>query len=245
MMRIEGACFNCNNNMAVDEILDETMVEYLNVCDDCYKEIFTNVANSGSEVFLEWTEEMYGEEKAIGLVAEIFGETSLHYLLGDDYMSRKRKDRKDEKMVTMFTYGILKYPNNIQREGGQNIIENCTLSGHKMYLYNSSFPITHMSNNSNDVVYGTLFEVPESQVLYSYDYTEGYDPKRHASQNMYNRIEVEVVTPVGEKKLAQFYYCNQRMFREDLVAKNYIPTGNFDDRHLAQSYGAKKYRKQK
>jgi gamma-glutamylcyclotransferase (GGCT)/AIG2-like uncharacterized protein YtfP len=237
MFKVEGQCANCEN-MAVDEILDETMVEYVSVCDECFKEVFTNVANSGACDFLEWAEEMYGQDKAIGLTREIFGDSAIYDLIGDDYMSKKRKG--NEKMITMFTYGILKYPRNIQREGGINIVENCTLSGHKMYLYNSSFPITHMSNNPKDVIYGTLFQVPESQVLYSYDFTEGYDPKAHPSRNMYNRIEVEVETPTGEKVKAQFYYCNQRMFREDLVTRNYIPTGNFDDRHLAQSYGTKK-----
>jgi gamma-glutamylcyclotransferase (GGCT)/AIG2-like uncharacterized protein YtfP len=153
-----------------------------------------------------------------------------------------KKKRANEKMVTMFTYGILKYPHNIQREGGINIIENSTLRGHKMHLYNSSFPITRMTNNNDDVIYGTLFEVPESQVLYSYDYTEGYDSKRHPSQNMYNRIEVEVETPTGEKKKAQFYYANQRMFADDINPRTLIPTGNFDDRRLAKSYGQIKRR---
>lgn len=236
--KIEGQCAFCEN-MSSGEILDENMMEYVDVCDNCYKDVFTQVADNGAQYFFEWAEEMYGEEKAIKFTTDIFGEKALYYIFGDDMMGK----RKDEKMVTMFTYGILKYPHNIQREGGKNIIENSTLKGHKMYLYNSSFPITRMTNNENDVVYGTLFEVPESQVLYSYDFTEGYNPKNHSSQNMYNRIEVEVETPTGEIKLAQFYYCNQRMFADDLVNKNYIPTGNFDDRRLAQSYGARKYRK--
>jgi gamma-glutamylcyclotransferase (GGCT)/AIG2-like uncharacterized protein YtfP len=239
MFKVEGQCINCEN-MAVDEILDETMVEYVTVCDECFKDVFTNVTNSGADVFLEWAEEMYGTDKAIGLTREIFGDSAVYYLVGDDYMSKKRKNREDEKMVTMFTYGILKYPNNIKREGGINIIENSILRGHKMHLYNSSFPITRMTNNTNDVIYGTLFEVPESQVLYSYDFTEGYNPKAHPSQNMYNRIEVEIETPTGEKKLAQFYYANQRQFAEHLNKRTLIPTGNFNDRHLAQSFNWKR-----
>src|SRR5206468_12365849 len=126
--------------------------------------------------------EMYRKKKTNGLTSDIFGQQELYYIIEDGDMSKK-KQRKDEKMVTMFTYGILKYPNNINREGGTNIIENSTLKGHKMYLYNSSFPVTRMTNNPNDVIYGTLFEVPESQVLYSYDYTEGYNPKEHPSKN--------------------------------------------------------------
>jgi gamma-glutamylcyclotransferase (GGCT)/AIG2-like uncharacterized protein YtfP len=238
--KIEGQCAFCEN-MANGEILDENCLEYVEVCDDCFTQVFKDVADNGAQYFHEWAEEMFGSEKACKLTGDIFGQQALYYIIGDDDMSKKK--RKNERMIPMFTYGILKYPHNIAREGGINIIENCTLKGHKMYLYNSSFPITRMTNNPKDVIYGTLFEVPESQVLYSYDYTEGYNPKAHPSQNMYNRIEVEVQTPTGETKLAQFYYCNQHMFAEDLIVKNYIPTGNFDDRQLAKSYGLRKNRK--
>lgn len=241
--RLEGQCSMCEN-MATCEILDETMVEYLSVCDDCYKEVFENVANSGADDFLEWAEEMYGTDKAVNLTREIFGDYAINYLVGDDNMSNKKK-RKDERMVTLWTYGILKWKHNIEREGGTNIVENATISGHKIFLYNNSFPITTMTGNPKDIVYGTLFEVPESQVLYSYDFTEGYNPKAHPSQNMYNRIEVEVSKPNGEKVMAQMYYANQRMFAEDINKNNLIPTGNFDDKHLAKSYGKKKYRYKK
>jgi gamma-glutamylcyclotransferase (GGCT)/AIG2-like uncharacterized protein YtfP len=235
--KIEGQCVACEN-MAVDEVLDETMVEYLSVCDDCYKEVFINVANSGEQYFFEWAEEMYGTEKAVGLTSEIFGQEST-IRLGVEDMGKKRKRKENERMITMFTYGILKYPYNIKREGGINIVENSFIRGHKMHLYASSFPITRMTNDDTDFVYGTLFEVPESQVLYSYDFTEGYNPKAHPSMNMYNRIEVEVVKPNGEIVIANMYYANQRQFAQHLNNNTWIPTGNFDDRQMAKSYKRK------
>jgi gamma-glutamylcyclotransferase (GGCT)/AIG2-like uncharacterized protein YtfP len=234
MFRIEGQCEYCEN-MAVQEILHDNLIDYVNVCDDCFKKIFIDVANNGVDDFYLWASEMYGDIKAIGLCKEIYGENALARIKGN-------VEVKDE-MITMWTYGILKYPHNIEREGGINIVENSFIRGHKMYLYNNSFPITKMTNNDKDIVYGTLFEIPLSQVLYSYDITEGYNPNRHPSENMYNRIEVDVTTPSGEIKKAQMYYANQRIFASDINKNNWIPTGNFDDRHLAKSYGKRKYRK--
>jgi hypothetical protein len=228
-------CVMCDNN-ATGVILDECAVEYLDVCDDCYKEVFVNVANSGAEIFYEWAEEMFGMEKAYGLTKDIFGIGALSRVGYKEVASA----RADEPYITLFTYGILSYPDNIRREGGTDIVENATISGHEIYLYNGSFPITKMTNNPEHKVYGTLFKVPESQVLYSYDITEGYEPDRHPSQNMYNRIEVDVTTPEGEVVQAQMYYANQRMFAQDIKPSNKIPTGSFKDRHLAKSWGKRK-----
>jgi gamma-glutamylcyclotransferase (GGCT)/AIG2-like uncharacterized protein YtfP len=217
--KIENQCISCDN-MATGEILDFYMIDTLNVCDDCFKDTFTEVANEGKEYFYEWASEYYGEEKANYLCELVFG-------------SGVEEDEKE--LVTMFTYGILKYPYNIKRERGVDIIENATVSGQVMHLYNNSFPITRMTGNENDVVYGTLFKVPRSTVA-QYDYIEGYDSRRDERDNMYNRIIVDVKTPTGEIIQANMYYANQRMFARDLVKHTHIPTGNFDDRALAKSY---------
>lgn len=225
MTKVYGECVMCDN-MATSIILDECAIDYLDVCNDCYKEVFINVANSGEDVFYEWAVEMYGEEKAYRFTNEVFG----------------RKFKEDEEYVSLFTYGILKYPQNIQREGGINIVENATVKGHKIYLYNNSFPITKMTGNNNDVVYGTVFDVPMSMITEHYDIVEGCNPKAHPSTNMYNRIEVDVILPDGSTKKAQMYYANdnRRMFGGEYNSNNLIPTGNFDDRHLAKSYNQKR-----
>lgn len=229
--KIEGQCVNCEN-MAVEEVLDINCYDYVSVCEDCFKVIFVDVVNQGIETFFEWASDSYGEVKAFGLCKEIYGESALASL------TRSEGSEDDMKMVTIVTYGILKYRKNIEREGGNNIVENCIVSGHVMHLYNNSYPITRMTNNPNDKIYGTLFDVPSYIVKNQYDFIEGYNPKEHPSRNMYNRIEVEVTTPSGEKKLAQMYYANQQMFARDLTKHTCIPTGNFDDKHLAKSYSS-------
>ncbi|WP_124118522.1 gamma-glutamylcyclotransferase family protein [Paenibacillus xylanexedens] len=134
-------------------------------------------------------------------------------------------------MVPMFTYGILKYPENIVAEGGINIIENTMVKGHVMYAYNGkSFPITRVTNNPNDVIYGTYFEVYEQMVTAGYDVIEGYDPLKPPHLNMYNRDLVEVIFPNGEKKQANMYIANKLMFNDSLIPEYEIVTGNFDDR---------------
>src|SRR5579875_1949553 len=217
-MKLEGQCTYCEN-MATIEVLDADMYDYVNVCEDCYKNIFKEVADQGVQVFYDWAEEMFGYRKALGLCEEIFGESALAKIWWDEEI-------EDGEMVTMFTYGILKYPRNIEFEGGRNVIENCTVKEHKMYLYNNSFPITKMTGNENDIIYGTLFDIPAYVILNQYDLIEGYDPRRHPSKNMYNRIKVEVMIPNGEKKTAQMYYANQEWFKEHLNEDNWIPTGN-------------------
>ncbi len=135
------------------------------------------------------------------------------------------------KMVPMFTYGILKYPENITIEGGINIIENAMIKGHKMYAYRGySFPVTQVTGNESDVVYGTYFEIYEQMVTEGYDAVEGYSPSNPPHLNMYNRRMVEVILPSGEKKMANMYIANEGMFGESLIPDYNIITGNFDDR---------------
>lgn len=219
MNRIENQCVMCDK-MATGEILDLYMIDMLDVCDDCYKEVFQEVANEGKEYFHEWAVEMFDYDRANSLTAMIYGSTV---------------ETEPEETIMMFTYGILKYRHNLEREGALSIVENCTVKGHKMHLYNCSFPITRKTND-NDVIYGTLFEIPKSVVLYNYDFIEGYDSTRPAIENMYNREEVEVITPSGEVVKAQMYFANPYQFEGYLNNYTLIPTGNFDDKHLSQSY---------
>jgi gamma-glutamylcyclotransferase (GGCT)/AIG2-like uncharacterized protein YtfP len=73
-------------------------------------------------------------------------------------------------------------------------------------------------------------------LLHQYDFIEGYNPKAHPSMNMYNRIEVEVTTPTGEKKKAQMYMANSGHFKGWYNKNTIIKSGNFDDRHTALSW---------
>jgi hypothetical protein len=223
--KIENECIACDS-MATTEILDLFMVDMLEVCDECYKDVFQEVANEGKEYFYEWALEMYADESKADYLTEM--------IYGSSIDREQREDRNDTMM--MFTYGILKYSKNLKREGAITIVENATIKGHKIHLYGASFPITSKSGNDNDIVYGTLFEIPKYVVLSNYDYVEGYRPSRPAHENMYNREEVEVIKPNGEKITAQMYYANQQQFSDSINNYTLIPSGNFDDKHLAQSY---------
>jgi hypothetical protein len=204
---------NCSGKS--EYITYHDIMGWVNVCEVCYDEIFYSKVKEGSQSFLRWAITVYGDVKGKEIVSSVFGEI----------------EEMEEDYITMFTYGILKQPRNIKREGGINIVENCTVSGHKMFLYNGSFPITKFTENENDVIYGTLFDVPAYVVTTSYDFTEGYNPHRPAINNMYNRETVKVTNPNGEIVEAQMYVCNQVMFHKNLaMVENYIVTGNFDDR---------------
>jgi gamma-glutamylcyclotransferase (GGCT)/AIG2-like uncharacterized protein YtfP len=223
--KIENQCTMCDN-MANGEILDLFMIDMMEVCDDCYKEVFQEVANEGKSYFFEWATEMFGDTgKVEYLTNMIYGEGSADEMKAD----------RSETMM-MFTYGILKWRHNLEREGAITIVENSTIKGHKIHLYGNSFPITRKTGNDNDIVYGTLFEIPKYVVLSNYDIVESYSPHRKPEDNMYNREEIEVTTPNGEVVMAQMYYANQEQFARHLTPFTEIPTGNFDDKHLAQSF---------
>jgi gamma-glutamylcyclotransferase (GGCT)/AIG2-like uncharacterized protein YtfP len=219
-----------------DTILDANMANFIDVCEQCFIDTLTEVADEGKNYFYDWGMMMYGsEEKTMKLLNIMFNSE-------DEYAY---EPEEVEGTMWMFTYGILKYPHNLEREGALQIIENSTITGHSIHLYNNSFPVTKKTGNKNDIVYGTLFEIPKSMVLGSYDYIEGYRPGRPESENMYNRENVEVTTPSGEKVTAEMYYANQRMFARDITAYTHIPTGNFDDKQLAMSFRPPTYSKKK
>lgn len=226
MSKVYGQCDLCDN-VATGEILDSYMIEKLNVCDDCFKEVFLDVSDEGKDYFYAWASEMYGRERANYLTESIYGSS----------VDEEDEFIDDGETMTMFTYGILKYRDNLEREGATNIVENSIIKGHKIHLYSNSFPITQKTDNENDIVYGTLFEIPKYYVLSNYDYIEGYNPNRPAHNNMYNREVVQVTKPNGEVVEAEMYYANQIQFEHHLNDFTHIPTGNFDDKHLAKSFG--------
>lgn len=225
MNKVYGQCMACEN-MANSQILDFYMVDMIDVCDDCYKDVFGEVANEGKEYFHMWATEMYEDEEKVDYLTELIYGSSVDREIAED----------NGETMLMFTYGILKYRHNLEREGAKNIVENSTISGHKIYLYNNSFPITKKTGNNEDIVYGTLFEIPKYVVLTSYDYTEGFIPSRPAHENMYNREVVKVTKPNGEVVEAEMYYANQVQFSSHFNDFTHLPTGNFDDKHLAKSY---------
>jgi gamma-glutamylcyclotransferase (GGCT)/AIG2-like uncharacterized protein YtfP len=226
MTGTKNRCEWCGTPENLTKILGFEMTYSMEVCKACYEDIFTDVANEGKAYFYQWATKMYGNPDRVNyLVDGVFGEGA-----GDEI------SKESKETMWLFTFGILKYPYNITREGGFHIVENSTVKGQVMHLYAASFPITRITDNDEDVIYGTLFEVPKSQVLYSYDGIEGYDPNRPADVNMYNRIEVEVTKPDGTTQMAQMYYANQRQFSGYLNEMTIIPTGNFDDKRKAKSY---------
>lgn len=215
-------CEDCNVREAEYTIFDHINNQYDVLCHQCYDTRFYDIADEGIGYFMDWALANYGKEYAWNIAYQLYGHDKVN-----EYKSTV--GLAGEEMITMFTYGILKYPDNIKREGGENIVENCTVAGHKMYLYNFSFPVTEQTGSNGDKIYGTLFQVPKSQVLYSYDATEGYDPRQPKYKNMYNREVVKVKKPNGEIVDANMYIANPIWFRKEFTVENYIPTGNFDD----------------
>jgi hypothetical protein len=141
------------------------------------------------------------------------------------------------EMVPMFTYGILKYVENIEAEGGVNIIPNAYVKSQIMYATGGrGFPVTKLTENESDKVYGTYFEIPLHIVVNSYDYTEGYNPDASPEYNMYNRMMIDVYLPDGTVKQANQYIANADWFVDSMVPEFQIMTGNYDDKetHLRQ-----------
>lgn len=133
--------------------------------------------------------------------------------------------------MKLFTYGTLKYPENLKRDGATNIIENTFVRGYKMYVHGtfSLFPITKNTGNPRDVIYGTLSDVPDNVITTTYDSIEGYSPNRSRKENMYNRLKTIVHTPDGEQIEAYMYVTNERYFKDTYKPQNLVPSGNFDD----------------
>lgn len=143
--------------------------------------------------------------------------------------------------MKLFTYGTLKDPVQLKKDGATNIIENACVSGYKMYLFRNSFPVTYFTGMDNDVIYGTLFDIPLIVVLTHYDPIEGYNLNRSPKENMYNRRWVKVETPDRKEVDAQMYVANEEWFNRTYIPANLIKSGNFDDRlNLSFDYVAEK-----
>jgi len=186
-------------------------------CKDHFWYFLQEEVKKGMDSFIDFALTNFGEEVTRTLVETYFEESG---------MKKLNEVLSNVDMVTMFTYGILKYPNKIKRDGGVDIVENCTVTGQKMFLYYLGYPITQVTGNENDVIYGTLFKIPK-QTLVQYDRIEGYSPKRPPYANLYNREEVKVKTPTGEIVDAQMYIASPAQFSGEYNVP--IPSGNFDD----------------
>lgn len=222
-------CDDCNiktGKKNTFEFIDE--YEELYLCQKCHDIRFEKKVSEGIEVFYYWADYSYGKDVAEKLAKNIFGEVEMNNFLISAWKNA------NNSMITMFTYGILKYPHNITREGGIDIVENCIVKGHEMYLHAGAFPITKVTDNENQSIFGTLFKVPAHVVHHSYDHTEGYSPRRSKEQNMYNREEVDVITPDGTIIKANMYIANPLFFTRSYGKDNLLPTGNFDDRPKAK-----------
>lgn len=206
----------CENKRDFRIIIDKNQFV---VCEDHFYTLLQREVDRGEESFIEFAIINFGEQAA---------EIAEQFFTG---AGEKVKEKIAGSMVTMFTYGILKYPNNILADGGSNIIENCYVTNQRMYLYNNSFPITSRSRWIADRVYGTLFQIPEHILLHQYDRIEGYDSDRPKYENMYNRETVKVYKPNGEMVEAQMYIANPAMFAGHYTPQNMVKTGNFD--HVA------------
>lgn len=223
-------CALCNENEGIKSILYGN--SYYKVCPNCFNELFKGIVEKGIEKFVDWSVKMYEYQDAYTLCIRHFG-----------YENTREAFKALDKPIAMFTYGILKYPYNIESEGGLNIVEDSIVKGHNMYATSGkSFPVTKVTGNNADIVYGTYFEVPLWVVLSSYDVTEGYSPSNDPSNNMYNRTLVDVTLPNGEVKQANMYIANESWFTESMIPEFQIMTGNYDDKatHMRQILDAKK-----
>lgn len=192
------------------------------LCDTCFNSKLKSYVSEGIKAFVSVLYQNLEEEHVIVIANQIFDPKDVAAEL-DEY----------KKMVPMFTYGILKYPSNIEYDGGINIVENAIVKGHVMYATSrgTGFPVTKVTGSEHNIVYGTYFEIPRHVVEFSYDLTEGYSPLNHPSMNMYNREMVEVTLPNGEKKDANMYIANNRGFKETMIPELQIMTGNYDDKY--------------
>ncbi|MBU7584251.1 MAG: gamma-glutamylcyclotransferase [Nostoc sp. TH1S01] len=65
----------------------------------------------------------------------------------------------------------------------------------KLFALPMGYPAITSGQNQ---VYGYLLSFSEPKVLQALDYLEDYQPNRPISENLYNRLKIEVYTPQGE-----------------------------------------------
>jgi hypothetical protein len=216
---MEEICNNCRIEEAVTTF--EKGNYHINVCNNCFEIFIGEVIALGVDGFIRWGfRSSYDDESVINYSYDVFGKESTDKAL-----------LALDELLPMFTFGILKYPHNIEEEGGINIVENSTLSGYIMYATNgTNFPVTEFTGLDSDIIYGTYFEVPAHVVFGSYDAIEGYDPNNNPEYNMYNRKLVSVKLPSGEIKEANKYIANPSYFIRSMIPEYQIMTGNYDDK---------------
>jgi hypothetical protein len=217
---------NCQIKDCTQESTKGTLwnARYIRVCEDHYGAIFNYYHNKGVSAFYGWMLQMFGGDvdRANATVEQIFGD-------GEEI---QKQLIRPGSYLPMFTFGILKYPENIEYQGGINIVENATVKGHVMYATSGrGFPVTQITGNPDDAISGTYFEMPVDVVLGDFDITEGYSPYTDPSENMYNRNIVQVTLPNGQIKDANMYIANPEWFKTDMIEDYRIRTGNYDDRH--------------
>jgi gamma-glutamylcyclotransferase (GGCT)/AIG2-like uncharacterized protein YtfP len=210
----------CNGARDMRIVLDGE--QYI-VCADHFNTFIGMEVEKGEESFIDFAIDNFSDQAPI--IAERIFEGAYD----------KAVKRMAGELVQMFTYGILKYPSNIESDGGVGIVENCTVSGHEMFLYNGSFPITRETEQTYLTVKGTLFSIPQ-HTLRSYDRIEGYVSSRPEWENMYNRKTVQVRKPNGEVVEAQMYIANPAFFSGHYNVPNMILSGNFDDARTRNKY---------
>lgn len=195
---------------------------YFRVCKTHALDIEQHYVDQGPAIFSAWAMQSIGDiDKAREVATEYFGEDAV-----------SKYFQFEDTMIQMFTYGILKHPNNILADGGIDIVENAMVRGHKMYATGGKgFPVTEVTGNPEDVIYGTLFTVSAKKVITDYDLTEGYSGYVPKEKNMYNREAVQVIHPLTQDIYeAQMYIANPVLFKDDMIQDYWITTGNYDDK---------------
>jgi hypothetical protein len=181
-------------------------------------------ARKGATSFINFLTANYEPDAVRSIALQVYDEVEVDAIL-----------ESMKELVPMFTYGILKYPANIANDGGVNIVEMSKVKGHVIYATGkgTGFPVTKVTGNESNIVFGTYFEIPRHVVEHSYDITEGYHPNNPAENNMYNRTLVDVILPNGEVKQANMYIANADWFTESMLPEFEITTGNYDDKSWA------------
>lgn len=223
-------CSYCKEE-ALGSVRNEFDVK-VSVCYDHLEKIIDNMAYTTDEfTFFEWAKNNFKDSTVKSMMDSYYGSGIYEEVTTGT-----------KEYVWLFAFGILKRPASLKGDGAIEVIENCTISNRKMYLYNNSFPITSKSNSERDVIYGTLAKIPLNTLLYHYDVIEGYDSKAPASRNMYNRIKLDVNTPDGQTIEANMYEANPSFFDGWYHENTHIKTGNYDDMHTVPTMRYKKYK---
>ena len=130
------------------------------------------------------------------------------------------------KKYNVFVYGTLLEKDN----DFNNLLErmcdfsiDATYNG-KMYSLMDKYPVVIPSLNSDDIVYGKIYELSNELVLDILDMYENYDPCD--IDNFYIRKLVYVNDINQNECLAYIYIIDQNNLIKNTII-NYIPSGNW------------------